>query len=210
MNMKSALFALCIAVFAIQPVGASASGPAPDELIRSLSDDVLEILREDEQLRNGDVSNVVQLVEDLVLPHFDFRRMTMLAVGRDWRDASPEQQQRLMDAFYGMLVRTYSNALTQYRDQTIGVRPLRMSPSDRTVRVQTEIHQSGAQPVTVDYVLEKRDDGWKIFDIVVAGVSLVTNYRGTFAQEIRVGGIDGLINSLETKGREFTRTPGQS
>jgi len=210
MNMKSALIALCIAVFAIQPVGASANGPAPDELIRKLSDDVLEILRNDEKLRNGDVSNVVNLVEDLVLPHFNFRRMTMLAVGRDWRDASPEQQQRLMDAFYGMLVRTYSNALKQYRDQTIGVRPLRMSPSDKTVRVQTEIRQSGAQPVTVDYVLEQSADGWKVFDIVVAGVSLVTNYRGTFSQEIRVGGIDGLINSLETKGREFTRAPGQS
>ncbi len=208
--MKSTFIALCISIFALLPVGASAGGPAPDELIRKLSDDVLEILRSDDMLRAGETSQVVERVEQLVLPHFNFRRMTMLAVGRDWRDASPEQQKRLMDAFYGMLVRTYSNALTQYRNQTVAVRPLRMNPSDKTVRVQTEVRQPGAQPVTVDYVLEQGPDGWKIFDIVVAGVSLVTNYRGTFAQEIRVGGIDGLINSLEAKGREYTRSPGQS
>lgn len=128
----------------------------------------------------------------------------MLAVGRDWRTATPEQQKRLTDAFYGMLTRTYSNALTQYRDQTVSVRPLRAT-SEKTVRVQTEIRQPGGQPVAVDYVLELRPDGWKIFDIAVAGVSLVTNYRGTFAREISLGGIDGLIDSLETKERQFAR-----
>ncbi len=208
--MKAFVLALCVSLLALGSGTVAAEEAAPDELIRKLSDEVLEILRTDAGLRSGDTSRAVELVEEVVLPHFNFRRMTMLAVGRDWRNASPEQQERLMDAFYHMLVRTYSNALTQYRDQTVGVRPVRMSPSDTTVRVQTEIRQAGAQPVTVDYMLEKSDDGWRVFDIVVAGVSLVTNYRGTFAQEIRVGGIDGLIDSLESRSREFTPEAGRS
>jgi len=208
--MKSTFFALYFSVLSFLPSGVSAGGPAPDQLIGKLSGDVLEILQTNESLRAGETTQVVGLVEQVVLPHFNFRRMTMLAVGRDWRDASPEQQKRLMDAFYNMLVRTYSNALTQYRDQTVQVRPLRASPSDKIVKVQTEIRQPGGQPVTVDYVLEQRADGWKIFDIVVTGVSLVTNYRGTFSQQIRLGGIDGLIRSLEAKEREFTPRPGQS
>ena len=203
--MKSIFAALFISLLAFLPAGASASEAAPDELIRKLCDEVLEILRTDRPAGAEDTGQLVGLVEQAVLPHFNFRRMTMLAVGRDWRNASPEQQKRLMGAFYGMLTRTYSNALTQYRDQTVAVRPLRIGPSEKTARVKTEIHQPGGQPVTVDYVLEQRDDGWKIFDIVVAGVSLVTNYRGTFAREISVGGIDGLIDALEAKEREFSR-----
>lgn len=201
--MKSALIALCFSVLTLLPFGVSANGPAPDELIGKLCDDVVEILRTNKPGRSGDTADAVRLVQEAVLPHFNFRRMTMLAIGRDWRAATPEQQKRLTDAFYGMLTRTYSNALTQYRDQTVAVRPLRVDPSEKTARVQTEIHQPGGQPVSVDYVLELRPDGWKIFDIVVAGVSLVTNYRGTFAREISLGGIDGLINSLETKERQF-------
>lgn len=152
--MRSAFLAWCISVLAFLPVGVSATGPAPDELIRKLSDDVLEILLAEESLRTGETSQVVGLVEQVVLPHFNIRRMTMLAVGRDWRDASAGQQKRLMDAFYGMLVRTYSSALTHYRDQTVRVRPLRMSPSDKITRVQTEIRRSGGlalchHPVTI-------------------------------------------------------------
>ena len=202
--MKSAFFALCLSVLTLLPFGASANGPTPDELIGKLCDEVVDILRTNKPARSGDTADTVRLVQEAVLPHFNFRRMTMLAVGRDWRTATPEQQKRLTDAFYGMLTRTYSNALTQYRDQTVSVRPLRAT-SEKTVRVQTEIRQPGGQPVAVDYVLELRPDGWKIFDIAVAGVSLVTNYRGTFAREISLGGIDGLIDSLETKERQFAR-----
>ncbi len=182
---------------------------APDQLVRKLSEEVIEILRNDEALRNGDTRRAVRLIEEAVMPHFNLRRMTMLAVGRDWREATPDQQQRLIDAFYGMLVRTYSNALTQYRDQTIDFRPLRISPGETTARVQTSIRQSGAQPVSVDYMLEQTADGWKVFDIVVAGVSLVTSYRGTFTQEVRAGGIDGLIRSLEARGGDSSLS-GQS
>ncbi|MBA4741321.1 MAG: ABC transporter substrate-binding protein [Azoarcus sp.] len=202
--MKNLLLVLC---FALVSPFATASVPTdkPDELVRALTDEVLEILRTDEQLKNGDTDRAVELIEETVLPHFDFPRMTMLAVGRDWRDATAAQRERLIDAFYDMLVRTYSNALTEYSDQKVHFRPLRMSPDDRTVRVQTQIEQSGGQPVAVDYVLERQDDGWKVFDVVIAGVSLVTNYRSTFAQEIRAGGIDGLIRALETRGSEIAK-----
>ena len=203
--MKSSFFALCFSVLTLLPFGASANGPAPDELITKLCDEVVDILRSNKPARGRDTVGTVRLVREAVLPHFNFRRMTMLAVGRDWRAATPEQQKRLTDAFYGMLTRTYSNALTQYRDQTVAVRPLRLDAADKTARVQTEIHQPGGQPVSVDYVLELRPDGWKIFDIVVAGVSLVTNYRGTFAREISLGGLDGLIKSLEMKERQFAQ-----
>ncbi|AUN94525.1 MlaC/ttg2D family ABC transporter substrate-binding protein [Pseudazoarcus pumilus] len=202
--MKNLLLALCFALAAPFAV-ASVPNDKPDELVRALTEEVLEILQTDERLKNGDTDRAVKLIEETVLPHFDFRRMTMLAVGRDWRNASEAQRDRLVDAFYDMLVRTYSNALTEYSDQKVNFRPLRMNPDDRTVRVQTQIEQSGGQPVAVDYVLERQADGWKVFDVVIAGVSLVTNYRSTFAQEIRNGGIDGLIRALETRGSEIAK-----
>ncbi|MBL8445722.1 MAG: ABC transporter substrate-binding protein [Zoogloeaceae bacterium] len=197
--MKSLLNYLCIGVSALfLSLSANAQAVAPDELVKRISDEVLDIVRSDPNLRNGDPRSVVARVEEVVTPHFNFRRMTSLAVGREgWRGASSEQQQRLVDGFYGLLVRIYSNALTQYKDQTVHFKPFRMSAGDTTVRVQSEIRQSGAQPIAVDYVLERSADSWKIFDIFVAGVSLVTNYRGEFSEQIRTGGIDGLIRSLE-------------
>lgn len=209
-HTKALLCALCALVLSIAFPAAAEDAVAPDELVRELSAEVIDILRTDDGLRDGDTAQAIDRIEQIVLPHFNFSRMTMLAVGRDWRRATPEQRQRLIDAFYSMLVRTYSNALTQYRDQTIDFSPLRMNPGDTTVRVQTAVRQPGAQPVKVDYVLEKTEDGWMVFDVVVAGVSLVTNYRGTFAQEIRAGGIDGLISALEARDAKTAPAPGQS
>lgn len=191
------LRSLLLSCFLALPFMVGASGPAPDVLIRTMTDEVLHVLKTDEGIKNGDPSRAVQLVEEIVLPHFNLRRMTMLAVGRDWRDASPEQQERLVNAFYSMLLRTYSTALTLYSDQSFDYRPLRMSPGDRSARVQTFFRQSGAQPVSVDYMLAETPEGWQVFDVVIAGVSLVTNYRSSFAREIAAGGIDGLIRSLE-------------
>jgi phospholipid transport system substrate-binding protein len=202
MSMKNLILTLCLSAFSALAV-ASVPVDKPDELVKALTEDVLQILRSDDSLKKGDVSRAVESIEKVVLPHFDLRRMTMLAVGRDWRDASEAQQKRLVDGFYQMLVRTYSNALREFRNQTVSFRPLRASPEDRTVRVQTEVRQPGGQPIPVDYMLEKDGKSWKVFDVVVAGVSLVTNYRGTFAQEIRNGGIDGLIRALETRGGEL-------
>lgn len=175
----------------------------PDVLVRSVTNDVLNIVRNDQAIQAGDSARALGLVEERVLPHFNFQRMTMLAVGRDWRTASAAQQGRLVEAFRTLLVRTYSNALTQYRDQTIDFKPTRMSAADTTVQIRTEVRQPGAQAIAIDYALEKTDAGWKVFDVVVAGVSLVTNYRSNFGTEIRNGGIEGLIRSLESKNESL-------
>ncbi|NMF89754.1 MlaC/ttg2D family ABC transporter substrate-binding protein [Aromatoleum petrolei] len=200
--MKKFLLSLCL-MFTMLPAFAGDAPKGPDALVREVSDDVLTIVRQDKAIQSGDTRRVIDLVEEKVLPHFNFRRMTMLAVGKDWRQASPEQQGKLVEAFRTLLVRTYSNALTQYREQTIGYKPAKFAEADTAVRVQTEVRQAGAQPINIDYTLEKTPEGWKVFDVVVAGVSLVTNYRGTFAQEIRAGGVDGLIKSLEQKNRDL-------
>ena len=196
MNFRK-LIALCgLLIVGLIPLANAAAQQAPDALVRDVTTEVLEIVRADKAIQAGETHRVMELVDAKVLPHFDFRRMTMLAVGRDWRDASAEQQGRLIEAFRTLLVRTYSNALTQYRDQTIEFKPTRFAVTETRVQVRTEVHQSGAQ-------LEKSDAGWKVFDVIVAGVSLVTNYRGSFTQEIRSGGVDGLIKSLEAKNRSL-------
>ncbi|MDR2032981.1 MAG: ABC transporter substrate-binding protein [Azoarcus sp.] len=173
---------------------------APDTLVRHVTDEVLAIVRNDKAIQSGDNRRVLELVHERILPHFNFSRMTMLAVGKDWRGATPEQQRRLTDAFRALLVRTYSNALIQYRDQTIDVKPLRAAPGERA-KVSTEVRQSGAQPISIDYSLEKTPQGWKVFDVIVAGVSLVTNYRGEFGDQIRTGGVDGLIAAIEARNK---------
>ncbi|ENO89229.1 MlaC/ttg2D family ABC transporter substrate-binding protein [Thauera linaloolentis] len=203
MNFKKLLVLFCFLAAGLMPMAQASAQPAPDVLVREVTNEVLEIVRADRAIQAGDSQRVIALVHAKVLPHFDFRRMTMLAVGRDWRDASAEQQGQLTEAFRTLLVRTYSNALTQYRDQTIDFKPTRFGEADKRVQVRTEVRQSGAQPIGIDYMLEKSDAGWKVFDVIVAGVSLVTNYRGSFTQEIRSGGIDGLIKSLEVKNRSL-------
>lgn len=201
--MKRILALFCICLALVAPAATAADMVAPDVLVRDVTNEVLAIVRADKAIQAGDTHRVLQLVDAKVLPHFDFRRMTMLAVGRDWRDASPAQQAKLTEAFRTLLVRTYSNALTQYRDQVIDFKPSRAADADTRVQIRTEVKQAGAQPIGIDYMLEKTDKGWKVFDVVVAGVSLVTNYRSNFAQEIRNGGVDGLIRSIEDKNRSL-------
>ena len=203
MSFRKLITLCCVLVAALLPLAQASAQQAPDVLVREVTNEVLEIVRADEALRAGEKHRVMELVDAKVLPHFDFRRMTMLAVGRDWRDASAEQQVRLTEAFRTLLVRTYSNALTQYRDQTVAFMPARFAATDKRVQVRTEVHQSGAQPIGIDYMLEKSDTGWKVFDVIVAGVSLVTNYRNSFADEVRSGGVDGLLKSLEAKNRSL-------
>jgi phospholipid transport system substrate-binding protein len=154
------------------------------------------------------MTKLLQLVDAKILPHFNFTRMTALAVGQEWRKATPEQKARLAAEFKLLLIRTYANALISYKNQTIDYKPLRMRASDLEVTVKTEVRQVSGQPIQLDYTLQKKDDGWKVFDIVVAGVSLVTNYRDTFGREIRSGGIDGLIASLVNKNQQATAQGG--
>ncbi len=180
---------------------AQSSNGAPDVLVKTVTNEVLEIVRKDKDIQSGDRKKVIELVDAKVLPHFDFTRMTQLAMARDWRTATPLQQKTLTDEFRTLLVRTYSKALTEYKNQVIEFKPFAMKAGETDVRVRTQVIQSGAKPIALDYFLEKQPQGWKVVDIEVGGISLVTNYRDSFASEVRSGGIDGLIKSLQTKNR---------
>lgn len=181
---------------------AAAADLAPDALARSVTDEVLAIVRSDKDLQTGNQEKVVQIVESKVLPHFNFTHMTQLAVGRSWRDCTPQQQQALTEEFKTLLVRTYTAAYRQYRNETIEYRPLRMAPGDTDVVVKSVVKQPGRpQPIAVDYAMEKLPSGWKVYDVKIEGVSLVENYRSTFAGEIQRNGVDGLIRTLSDRNK---------
>lgn len=198
--IKSFVCAL-LAVFAMQAM--AADQVAPDTMIKQVMTDVLNVVKSDKAIQNGDQKRAIELVESKVADHFDFAHMTALAMGRDWRSATPQQRRDLSVEFKTLLERTYSNALAQYKDQTVDFKPLRLQPSDTDVVVRTEIRQPGAKAISVDYQMEKTKNGWKVYDVMVAGVSLVTNYRDTFSQEVKAGGIDGLLKSLREKNADL-------
>jgi phospholipid transport system substrate-binding protein len=183
--------------------GAHAQAQAPDALIKQVSTDVLETLKADKSYKSGDVPKIVALVDQKVMPHVNFQRMTASAVGRYWRQATPEQRTRLQDEFKILLVRTYSGALAQVKDQTVELKPMRSQPGDAEVVVKTLVRGQG-DPIQLDYRLEKAGDGWKIYDVNVMGIWLVENYRNSFAQEIGVNGIDGLIGKLAERNKTAT------
>jgi phospholipid transport system substrate-binding protein len=174
----------------------------PDVLIKTVTNEVLEIVRKDKDIQSGNTKKAIDLVEAKVLPHFNFTRMTQLALARDWKQTNSAQQKTLTDEFRTLLVRTYSKALTEYKNQTIDYKPFTLKAGETDVRVRTEIKQSGAgKNVQLDYYLDKSSGAWKVYDIEVGGISLVTNYRESFASEVRANGIDGLIKSLQTKNK---------
>jgi phospholipid transport system substrate-binding protein len=172
---------------------------APDAMVKRVTQEVVQIIKSDPKVQAGDQARVREVIESKLLPNFDFERMTALAMGRSWRTATPEQQKALIDQFRALLVRTYSGALNQYRDQTIEFKPLRADPGATDVIVKTEVVRPGQAPVQIDYGMEKKDGGWKAYDVIVGGVSLVTNYRDEFTQQIQAGGIDGLVKTLTAK-----------
>jgi phospholipid transport system substrate-binding protein len=173
---------------------------APDALVKQVSTDVIDSIKADKSIQSGDVKKVTALVETKVMPHVDFQRMTASVVGRYWRTATPDQQKRLQDEFKTLLVRTYAGALTQVRDQTVQLKPMRGSPTDNEVIVRTEVKGSG-DPIQLDYRLEKVGTDWMIYDVNVLGVWLVEQYRNSFSQEIGANGIDGLITKLAEKNK---------
>ena len=173
---------------------------APDVLIKEVSSDVIDAVKADKSIQAGDVQKVIALVDSKVLPYFNFQRMTSLAVGKNCRQATPEQQKALQNEFKTLLVRTYAGALAQVKDQTVQLKPMRSSPEDNEVVVRTEVRGKG-DPIQLDYRLEKAADSWKIYDVNVLGVWLVENYRNSFAQEISTGGIDGLITKLAERNK---------
>lgn len=206
-TLSTWLASAAIACFAI---GAHAQGKAPDALIKEVSADVLDAVKADKSIQSGDVQKITALVDQKVMPHVNFQRMTSAAVGRYWRQATPEQRTRLQEEFKTLLVRTYSGALSQVRDQTVQLKPMRSNPDDKEVVVRTEIRGRG-EPIQLDYRLEQTADGWKIYDVNVLGIWLVENYRNSFAQEIGASGIDGLIAKLAERNKApATATPAKS
>jgi phospholipid transport system substrate-binding protein len=175
----------------------------PDELVKGVMLDIQAIIARDKDLQSGDRGKTIRLIEEKALPHFNEVGMTALAVGVNWRKASPEQKKRLTQEFRSLLVRTYASSLASFRDQKFDFRPLRMKPADAEVTVQVRVLQPSAQPVVVEYDMEKTPRGWKVYDVRVAGISLVINYRTEFANLVRDSGIDGLIRSLETKNKSL-------
>ena len=181
-------------------LAAAQAQEAPEALVVRISSDVIEAAKADKAIQAGDVQRIIVLVDAKVMPSVNFKRMTASAVGRHWRQATPEQQQRLQDEFKLLLVRSYAGALTKVKDQTVQLKPTRAKPEDDEVVVRTEIRGSG-DPIQLDYRLEKSTGQWRIYDVNVLGVWLVENYRNSFAQEISAGGIDGLIAKLAEKNK---------
>jgi phospholipid transport system substrate-binding protein len=211
MSYKGLIAALTVAVaFGLVPAAApvaQAQGSAnaalspPDVLVKTLSEDVLDSIRKDPTLQSGDVARLNALVDEKVLPYVNFEKMTRLAVGRSWRDATPEQRQALTREFRSLLVRTYAGAVSTAKDYQVQLRPFRAEPNETDVTVRTQAVPARGDPIQLDYRLEKTNAGWKIYDVNVLGVWLVENYRNTFASEISRGGIDGLISSLAERNK---------
>jgi phospholipid transport system substrate-binding protein len=190
---------------------ALASETPPDVLARTTTDEVLAILRADKEIQAGNSRKVYDLVEAKILPHFNFSRMTRLAVGQPWRQASPAQQDALTSQFRTLLVYTYANALTSYRNQVVEYRPLKLAADDKEAEVRSLIKQpGGGDPIDINYSMEKTDKGWEVYDVKIAGVSIVQNYRSNFAGEIQKGGVDGLIAALAAKNKTLVQQAGQA
>lgn len=205
MKFIKKLFAVAgIALGALAFVSSSAAQEAPDALVKRISQEVLETAKTDKDIQSGNHKRVLELVEAKVLPHIDFQRMTALAAGRFWREATPEQQKQLINEFRTLLVYTYSGAISQIRDQKLEFKPMRADPSDTEVEVRTQVLQPrGGDPIQLNYRLEKLANGWKIYDMNVLGAWLVETYKGNFAAEINKGGIDGLIKTLSDKNKRL-------
>lgn len=197
---------LAASLVALAPAFALAQ-EAPDALVKRTSDELVAIIKADKDLQAGNTTKIVQLAEAKVLPHFDFSRMARLAVGRNWAQASDAQKEALTKEFRTLLVRTYATSLAQYRNQTIEVKPLKLAAGDKEATVRTAVIQQGGPPIPIDYTMEKADAGWKVYDVVIDGASLVTTYRGTFNDQIQKGGIDGLIKTLQDRNRSSESAP---
>jgi phospholipid transport system substrate-binding protein len=178
-----------------------AEDQGPQELVHKTTDDVLLVLKNNQEIHT-DKQKIYQLAEEKILPNFDLERISALVLGKTWRSIDETQKQKFQAEFKTMLLRTYAVALGKYKDQEIEFKPLRMEPGDKQATVKTQIIQNGAQPISVDYVLAKTENSWKVFDIAIEGVSLVTNYRSQFAGEIKNNGIDSLISKLSEKNNK--------
>jgi phospholipid transport system substrate-binding protein len=209
MKLIKQLIALATVALAVN-ANAAAPAPAneaPDALVKRISQDVIDTAKSDKAIQAGDQKKVMDLVETKILPYVDFQRMTALAAGRFWRDATPEQQKNLSEQFRTLLIFTYSGALSQIKNETVEFKPLRADPSDTEVEVRSQVNVARGEPIPLNYRVAKSPTGWKIYDINVLGAWLVETYKGTFASEISKGGIDGLIKALTEKNKKLASKP---
>jgi phospholipid transport system substrate-binding protein len=201
---------LVLGLAALGMAAAQAQAPvAPDALVKDVTLEVVQIIARDKEIRSGDRAKLIQVIDAKVLPHFNFGAMTALAMGQSWRKATPEQKKRLTEEFRILLVRTYASALAAYSDQRFEFLPLRARPSDTDVTVHVRVIQPGAQPMPIDYSMERTAAGWKAYDVMVGGVSLVANYRTEFNATVRERGVDALIETLATKNGTLAAAPGR-
>lgn len=171
----------------------------PDALVKAVTLEVVDLIAKDKEIQSGNRTKLIALIDEKVLPHFNFTAMTALAMGQSWNKATPEQKKLLTQEFRTLLVRTYASALAAFSNQKLDFRPLRSKPTDTDVTVNVRVIQPGSQPVAIDYSMEKTSQGWKVYDVMVGGVSLVANYRTEFTNIVRESGVDGLIRNLQTK-----------
>jgi phospholipid transport system substrate-binding protein len=210
---RAVLFgALCAAAVALRPARAAetAADQAPDKLVESVSIEVLDAIKADPALRNGNFEKLQKLIDDKVAPHVNFDRMTRLAVGPGWRQATPEQRQELIKEFRTYVVRTYSGALSRVTDHQVKMRPLRAQPGDTDVMVRSLVAPSAGDPIQLDYRMEKTDAGWKMYDVIILGVSLVETFRNSFASVVNQSGVDGLIKALADRNKQLGASSGKS
>jgi phospholipid transport system substrate-binding protein len=205
--MKTFLNGILGVLLAGFAASAAAQEVAPDELVKNVTTEVIDLIAKDREIRSGSRTKLIQVIEAKVLPHFNFTSMTALAAGQSWGKATPDQKKRLVEEFRTLLVRTYASALSAYSEQRFDFRPLRARPTDTDVTVNVRVIQSGAQPVPIDYSMEKTAAGWKVYDVMVGGVSLVANYRTEFNATVREAGIEGLIRNLQAKNRSLEAAP---
>lgn len=192
---------LIIAILLVAPALVMAEPVAPDTLVKTTATDVLDIIKKDKDIQSGNMTKITALAEEKILPHFDFDAMSKSVLGKNWREASKEQQAQFVTEFRTLLVRTYASALSKYRNQTIDYKPFRAQPGDTRVTVKTQILQSGGPALPIDYVLKLTGDAWKVVDISIEGVSLVTNYRGQFSNELKQTDMSGLIQRIADKNK---------
>ena len=200
LHRRSWLAALALAITAYTLPAAAAAAEAPDAMVKRLSTELLQLIKNDPAIKAGDQARIMAVVNEQIMPNVNFDRMSASAVGRHWRQATPEQQKRLQEEFKAMLVRTYSGALGEVGDQTLHFKPMRMQPSDTEVVVRSEVRGRG-EPIQLDYRMEKAGDSWKIYDINILGLWMVDSYRNQFAPELNARGIDGLIDTLSQRNR---------
>ena len=207
MKLIKQLIALATVSLAVSAYAAAPANEAPDVLVKRISQEVIETAKSDKAIQAGDQKKVLDLVEGKILPYVDSQRMTALAAGRFWRDATPEQQKALSDQFRTLLIFTYSGALSQIKNETIEFKPMRADPADTEVEVRSQVNVARGEPIPLNYRVAKTPSGWKIYDINVLGAWLVETYKGTFASEIGKGGIDGLIKTLTEKNKSLANKP---